>query len=381
METAINKSRVASVDAFRAITMVMMLFVNFYAGMSGIPHWMHHAAAKEDMLGLADIVFPAFLFAVGLSIPLAIGKRIDRGDSIMSIVGHIFMRSLALLVMGVFMVNLSYYSSDGAMLSYRWYEILMAVAFILIWNDYPKRWPFYILRALGVGLLVFLYFVFNGKEPFAFHWWGILGLIGWAYLFCALLYLLSFRKLEIVAAMWFFVVTACVLNWAIPGGFLGDFPLFGWTSNALCFSGVLLTVVMQKSKKPGDLILFCLIAGLVMLAAFFVSHKFWIISKIKATPTWFFVCTAMYFPFFALLYYICDVARRTDWLGPIKPAGTATLTCYLIPYIMLPVQGMLGLYIKPLYHGGLGLLNALVLTAIVIFITWLISKIGIKLRI
>ena len=70
METAINKSRVASVDAFRAITMVMMLFVNFYAGMSGIPHWMHHAAAKEDMLGLADIVFPAFLFAgQGMEVP------------------------------------------------------------------------------------------------------------------------------------------------------------------------------------------------------------------------------------------------------------------------------------------------------------------------
>lgn len=381
METAVNKGRIASVDAFRAITMVMMLFVNFYAGMSALPHWMHHAAAGEDMLGLADIVFPAFLFAVGLSIPLAIGKRLDRGDSILSVVGHILLRSLALLVMGVFMVNLSYYSSEGAMLPYHWYEILMAVAFILIWNDYPKGWAYVVLRCVGVGLLVFLYFVFNGKEPFAFHWWGILGLIGWAYLFCSLLYLLSCRKPVAVAIMWVLVMAACVLNWALPGGLLGDVPLFGWTSNALCFSGVMLTMVMQNTKKPRDLILFCVIVGIVMLCAFFICHKFWIISKIKATPTWLFVCTAMYFPFFALLYYICDVSGRTDWYRLIKPAGTATLTCYLVPYILLPVQGVLGLYVDALYHGGLGLVNALFLTALVIFITWLLTKIGIKLRI
>ena len=53
--------RVASIDIIRALTMLTMLFVNDFAGMSGLPHWLHHAAMDEDMLGFSDLVFPAFL--------------------------------------------------------------------------------------------------------------------------------------------------------------------------------------------------------------------------------------------------------------------------------------------------------------------------------
>lgn len=380
-EVHLNKGRIASVDAFRAITMFMMLFVNFFAGMSGIPHWMHHAATHEDMLGLSDTVFPAFLFAVGLSIPLAIGRRRERGDTLPFILAHIFIRTLALLVMGVFMVNLEFYSAEGALLPYDWYMLLMATGIVLVWNDYPKSRLAFVLRLLGLALLLFLYFVYKGKEPFAFHWWGILGLIGWAYLFCSLLYLLTGGKTVSVAGAWLLVVAACVLNWIIPGGLLRVVPLFGWTGNALCFSGLLLSVVMRRFAEPKKLLLFCLAAGVLLLCGFFICHKFWIISKNLATPTWFFLCTALYFPVFALLYQICDGWGHTAWYRPIKPAGTATLSCYLIPYFMLPVMSLAGLYVPALNHGVPGLLNALALSVFVVVSAGLLSKIGIKLKI
>lgn len=44
-------SRVASIDALRAITMILMLFVNDIPALKGVPHWLFHAAADEDMLG------------------------------------------------------------------------------------------------------------------------------------------------------------------------------------------------------------------------------------------------------------------------------------------------------------------------------------------
>ena len=75
--------------------------------------------------------------------------------------------------------------------------VLMAVAgYFLVWNVYPKkadgRKPVWvrILQLLGVALLVFLviYKDIHGM-PFRHGWWGILGLIGWAYLPCALAYL------------------------------------------------------------------------------------------------------------------------------------------------------------------------------------------------
>lgn len=67
--------RIASVDILRALTMLTMLFVNDFAGMSGLPLWLHHAAADEDMLGFSDLVFPAFIFCMGLSIPADFSSR------------------------------------------------------------------------------------------------------------------------------------------------------------------------------------------------------------------------------------------------------------------------------------------------------------------
>ncbi|MDR2148451.1 MAG: heparan-alpha-glucosaminide N-acetyltransferase domain-containing protein, partial [Tannerella sp.] len=67
--------RIAALDVFRAITMFLMLFVNDIPGLKNIPHGLLHAAADEDMLGFSDIIFPAFLFAMGMAIPYAIDAR------------------------------------------------------------------------------------------------------------------------------------------------------------------------------------------------------------------------------------------------------------------------------------------------------------------
>jgi predicted acyltransferase len=62
--------RVASVDALRGLTILLMIFVNDLG--PAAPAWMHHIRPPNaDGMTLADIVFPAFLFIVGVSIPLA----------------------------------------------------------------------------------------------------------------------------------------------------------------------------------------------------------------------------------------------------------------------------------------------------------------------
>src|SRR4030095_6087089 len=92
--------RLQSIDVFRAVTMFFMIFVNDVDGVSNIPEWIKHVDANTDGLGFADTIFPAFLFIVGLSLPLAINKRMNSGDSLFSVATYILTRSLALLVMG-----------------------------------------------------------------------------------------------------------------------------------------------------------------------------------------------------------------------------------------------------------------------------------------
>ena len=54
--------RVATIDILRALTMVLMIFVNDLWSLTGIPGWLEHVEKGVDGMGLADTVFPAFLF-------------------------------------------------------------------------------------------------------------------------------------------------------------------------------------------------------------------------------------------------------------------------------------------------------------------------------
>ena len=386
--------RIASIDIFRALTMLMMLFVNDFAGMSGIPHWMHHAAADEDMLGFSDLVFPAFLFCVGLSIPFAIGNRYRKGDSQVNVLGHILVRTLALIVMGIFAMNFS--GVEGG-LSRQVFTLLSVAGFFLVWNVYPKgkdgRKPVWtiLLQVLGIVLLagLVIYKDMHGM-PFKHGWWGILGLIGWAYLPCALAFLFLKGDFRMVTVFWLLTLLLCVLNssHAIPSDFssraliLGFWP-GGWTHPALCATGLFTSLlIIRYGDKPKVFFTTCCAIALAMLLLGILSHRFWIISKIQATPTWAFFCLAIFLAAFAVLHLITDIRGWTKWAQPISPAGTATLTCYTIPYIWYAVQSLFGLsWPAALTDGIPGLIKALAFSFIIIGLTWLFGKIHIKLKI
>lgn len=76
-ETA-QVQRILSIDILRALTMVLMIFVNDFWTLEGVPFWMEHRKPGVDGIGLSDVVFPAFLFIVGLSLPYAISNRRKR---------------------------------------------------------------------------------------------------------------------------------------------------------------------------------------------------------------------------------------------------------------------------------------------------------------
>ena len=123
--------RLASIDAFRAITMLLMIFVNDLAIVERVPAWLEHAADGEDRLGLADTVFPAFLFIVGLSIPFAIRGLESKGMSKNRILGNILSRSFALLVMGIYAVNYEEYTTGPAVIGQYAWLLLATIGFSL----------------------------------------------------------------------------------------------------------------------------------------------------------------------------------------------------------------------------------------------------------
>lgn len=429
--------RIASIDIFRALTMIIMIFVNDYAGMGGLPHWLHHADFDEDMLGFSDLVFPAFLFCVGMSIPFAVGARFNRGASQLQVLGHIVLRSLALLVMGIFSMNMR--GVEGG-LSHPVFSLLAIAGYFLIWNAYPKsgRWRV-VMRIAGIILLIGLvvYKDLHGM-PFRHGWWGILGLIAWAYFPCAVGYLClrgDFRKVMVFS---FLTLLLCLLNaspaipadWSSRAVILGFWP-GGWTHPAICAAGMMTSMLLIRfGDRPRNLLSCYAGFALAMFLLGLVSHRFWIISKIQATPTWLFFCVAISVVCFGMLYWFVDLRCRiksgmTKEVKPgmtkevksgmtkevksgmtkemtlnksaiqsvipdkrsairnlIAPAGTATLTCYMMPSIWYDVQQLLGLHWPAALTFGLpGLIKALVFAFIIVALTGLFEKLHLKLKI
>lgn len=395
-----NAKRIFSIDVFRALTMLLMIFVNDLWTLKNVPLWLEHAEANQDFLGLSDVVFPCFLFILGMAIPFAIKNRIAKGDTHFQLVKHIITRSVALLIMGVFTVNVPEINVEATGMSSEVFQILMVLGFFLIWNVYPKTDSFKSkiflgLQIIGILILLGLTYIFKagtndnliGMTP---QWWGILGLIGWTYLTAAIIYLFTYQKNALLIFFFLFFNLFAIAGHAgllqkIWVGGPSDWILGNGAFFAFAFAGILASILLEQFSKLENqyqLIGRYLLFGIVLIILGFIARNFFIISKIQATPTWVFLCSGIAFIFFAIIYFLVDVKEKSDWFSSIKTAGTSTLTCYLIPYWYYSFANLSGIALPDFLTTGLvGLIKSLVYAFIVIGITALLGKIKIKLKI
>lgn len=385
-----KEARIFTIDIFRAITMLLMIFVNDFWTLNGVPVWLEHAASDQDFLGFSDVIFPSFLFIVGMSVPYAIRNRIAKGDSHIKIIYHIILRSIALLVMGVFIVNVDTLNEEVSGLSRGIFQILMVIGFFLIWNVYPKssNWKKYLFagfQLVGVLILAFLFIHFrggeHGDERMSPQWWGILGLIGWTYLITALIYLFARKSVLILVLIW---LAFTVINIAEHAGWFRTPVPGGGAFQGFAFAGILASLMLDNASISGKQKILPFIyfgVGIMLLGLGIIFRNFFIISKIQATPTWVFLCNGISFVFVGLLYYLVDVKNKANWFNLIKPAGTSTLTAYLIPYIYYSLAVYFFTLPEFLKTGTLGLIKSLIYAFIIIGITAVLGKLRIKLKI
>ncbi|XP_014601942.1 PREDICTED: heparan-alpha-glucosaminide N-acetyltransferase-like [Polistes canadensis] len=93
---AAKKRRVKSIDTFRGISILFMIFVNNGAG--GY-YLLQHATWNGLLIG--DLVFPCFMWIMGVCIPIAISSQLSRGISKIEISLNILKRSVMLFFIGV----------------------------------------------------------------------------------------------------------------------------------------------------------------------------------------------------------------------------------------------------------------------------------------
>lgn len=360
----LHSGRIRSIDIARGLTILVMLFVNDLAGVTGAPAWMKHIhPSTADGYTFVDVVFPAFLFIVGLSLPIALGKRLERGESRARVFGHVLVRTLGLLAMGVLMVNSEGIARLGH-LSPRLWQLLLYGSAILVWiapGAERKRFV-QIRRIAGVVLLAALALTYRSEAGLGLrpHWWGILGLIGWSYLVTSGLYLLLRRSTAGLAGAVCLLYGLYVADRFGLLAFLG--PLASWTDigsvlgsqPAITASGTLLSMLIFTSGKEHaarlrTILLFALaaLAGGVLLHTLNGSHPQFIYNKNAATVPWCLVTSGWTALIFALIYGLAD------WRG--WAVGTRTLTAAgqnaLFAFILGPIAYLLIELLPPLADG------------------------------
>ncbi len=336
-------TRIFSIDIMRGFNLVLMLFVNDLF-VPGVPAWLGHVKADVDGMGLADWVFPGFMFMVGMSIPYSVGNRISKGDDKIALLKHIFIRTLSLLIIGVLMSNSRGVNAEYTGITKSLWSFIMYTGVFLVWNNYDetKRNKYLIwgLRILGVLLIIPMVIIFRGPEDriFRFNSWGILGTIGWGYFVAALVYM-WFR--DNISKTSVFVILFLVVNMLSKLHIL-DFlsplkPVFGIIINGnapfIVLSGMFITIMLKNHAKEnaGKTMLIIAALGIISIAAGFILRPWFIISKIQSTPTWALICNGICMVMFAVLFWIIDYRKNINWGSFLRPAGANSLTVYLVP--------------------------------------------------
>jgi predicted acyltransferase len=369
--------RIASIDALRGLVIFTMIYVNDIGGVDSriVPAWMRHFHGPSGMT-FVDLVFPAFLFIVGMSVPFALGSRLGRGEPLWKCLLHVATRTLSLLFIGIMIVN-GWPDSEKMGWSASLWSALMFLSAILAFGALapphqseasPDRVRTFrivmaALRALGLVSLVFLAFAFRGKDdhriitlsPFSIYtaWYGILGLIGWAYLVAAIVFLVfrGHRTALLGCVVLLFCLYPAGRTGAFEGFWLDRIVGIGGTlgsQGAIAAAGVLLasillapdvTTIRARTKFASLFIAGCS-AGALLLDGLYG------INKNSATPSWCLWACAITGALWLAFYCLADVRPQGLLAKAAKPfaiAGGNVLLAYLLSEMHGSVLSLLGL--------------------------------------
>ncbi|MCC6264878.1 MAG: DUF5009 domain-containing protein [Bryobacterales bacterium] len=300
------KGRLLSLDVFRGFTLIGMVLVNshplgIYPGL-GHAHW--------NGWGFADLIFPFFIFIVGVAMPYSFANRLSRGESGSVIFRHVLRRCVLLFVIGVFLNGFPRFDLS----SLRVMGILQRIAIC------------YLLAAL-----IYLKFRMSARS------------IVWV---CATILVSYFALLKFVPVPGGAAgVLEPVGNWGnfidrmvMPGhmqhalwegkSLLGSFPALVTMLMGL-LTGLHLRSETPVYEKLTHLFVYgtaCTAAGMVWSAWFPINQNLWSSSLVLfiggVALLWLAAC-----------YYIVDVRKVTWWILPCLIFGMNSIAVWVLPQL------------------------------------------------
>jgi heparan-alpha-glucosaminide N-acetyltransferase len=387
--------RTVSIDIFRGLTVLVMVFVDNLDFVKGLPWWTYHMPRQANGLTYVDMVFPAFLFVMGMSIPLAVERRIAAGDADRQIWLYIVGRSLSLVALGLFIANGPQVDPQRTGISVVSWDLLGFAGIALFWGvpsfSPPDKLLSRILKYSGLLVLAILAVIFRRTTAegdtawLDFSDWEILGLLGWAYLLAGSLYLLFRKKVLILAVS---LASLLALNVVSSMGVLKEIhrlpPLlqpFEAGLSSITVAGLLTSLIFLEGRLARTFrtkILWALSYAALLAAAGWVLAPLGI-SKLRDTPAWCMYCSAANILLFLVLYWMADVRQWTRYVAFIEPVGSNALLAYLLAYVAY--------FVPKLFHltadgteGWYGVVRSLLFAALILIVVSALTRMKFRLR-
>ena len=400
--------RVRSLDVYRGLVVATMIFVNYVHGLPHMPAWLLHADERPDTFTFPDLVFPGFLMLVGVAVPLSLRRYFQGALPLPALLLHVFTRSAGLLLLGVVLEFHKTLVPEHTGLSQNTWLLAFYVGTLLLWLSYPEprserqKRLFRAARLFGAALLVLMLALFKGPakpgggyEWLQHGWWGILGIIGWAYLSSTLLYLLVRGKdlalLGVLGLQVALYMGGRHGRLDFLGPTINDFvsvgELFGSSSSAIVI-GALIGNRFVAREPARDRVRFMLAlgAGCYLCAALLRPvHGY---SKIAGTESFFLATCGIHAALLGLVYYAVDVRGWSRGTAALGLVGSNALLAYVLPDVWTTLLTSLGL--DSLWRRGawalsgqgfvLATFNALLVSGLMLALAAILTRRGLRLR-
>ncbi|MDH4220261.1 MAG: heparan-alpha-glucosaminide N-acetyltransferase domain-containing protein [Candidatus Aminicenantes bacterium] len=355
-----KKGRLSSLDAFRGITIAGMILVNNPGSWKHVYAPLQHA--EWHGWTPTDLVFPFFLFIVGVSVSLALSKRIARGDRLPSLYFKIFSRSFILFALGIFLRLLFRFDFGnlripGVLQRIAICYLLSALIFTKVGTKGRLVISLFILMAY---YLILKFVPVPGYGPGVLEYEGNLcGYID-VKILGGHLYKPSFD----------------------PEGILSTFPTIATT-----LIGTLTGDWLRSSKKVLQKTTGLLIAGIVMTGSGLLLHPHFPINKQLWTSTFVLFTSGAALVLLGLCFLLIDGIGFKKWAYPFLVLGTNAIFVYAGSIVMAKLlvlikvstgQGTLTLQAfinKNLLVPLFGSLNGSLLFALLFILLWIVGMI------
>jgi predicted acyltransferase len=315
--------RVLSLDAFRGITIAGMILVNNPGSWAYVYPPLRHA--EWNGWTPTDLIFPFFLFIVGIAVPISLGRKVERGESKGRIIAGVLRRSATLFLLGLFLASFPFFHLS----SIRIPGVLQRIAVCFLFASLIFLFTSARAQAIMAAALIAIYWVLMKLVPVPQDY--VAGIVERggnvekegnlaAYIDNTLLH----------GHLW-----SQTKTWD-PEGLLSTIPAI-----ATALLGVLAGYWIKSNRSPKEKTIGMLVAGAAGVAIGQIMGVWFPINKNLWTSSYVVFTAGMALLLLALCYWLIDYKGYKRWAKPFVIYGTNAITVYVLSGVVARLMGLI----------------------------------------